>query len=71
MATWLVADMQESRRGYQASFDHGWFVLSFFFVYVPYYLFATRRRRGLLILAGVGVLFLLPQLAELVVWSVS
>ena len=65
MATWLVTDAKESGRACP-SLDYGWFVLTTFPFYVPYYLVATRRwRRGMLILLGMVLLFLLPWLAEL------
>ena len=71
LATWVVADAKESRRA-ESSFDQGWFVLVLFPLYVPYYLISTRRwRRGLLVLLGVLLLFLLPSLAELCALAVS
>ena len=63
LATWLVADAQERRR---AMFDHGYHAFSLFFVYAPYYLISTRRGRAIYMLASMGLLFLLPQLAELI-----
>ena len=70
-ATWVVADGQERRRD-RPTFDQGGFVLFFFIVYVPYYLFSTRRTRGLLIFVGMCLLFSLPEtVAEFVRMSVS
>ena len=70
-ATWVVADGQEQRRD-RPTFDQGGFVLFFFIVYVPYYLFSTRRARGLLIFLGMCLLFTLPQtVAEIVRASAS
>src|SRR5215831_3693504 len=63
LATWLIADATQLRRA-QPTFDHGWFVLTIFFVYVPYYLISSRRWRGLWLLLGVIILFLLPSFAE-------
>ena len=71
LATWLVADANESRRA-PASFDHGWFVLTLFPFYTAYYLISTRRWRwGSAIAAGMIVLFVLPWLVQLVAWYVS
>jgi|SRR5215831_5340092 len=70
LATWLIADATQLRRA-QPTFDHGWFVLTVFFVYVPYYLIATRRWRGFRIFLGVIFLFVLPWLAEALAGYVS
>ena len=59
-ATWVVADGQEQRR-ISPTFDQGGFVLFLFLVYVPYYLFSTRRARGLLIFVGMLLLSALPE----------
>jgi hypothetical protein len=58
-ATWLIADARESGRA-RPTFDYGWFIVFGFVVYVPYYLFSTRRWRGLLILLGMLLIFILP-----------
>jgi hypothetical protein len=50
LATWLIADTRQSGRT-QPTFDYGWFIMFASAVYVPYYLFSTRRWRGLLVLA--------------------
>ena len=71
VATWVVADAQKSGRA-RPSFDHGWFVFLAFPFYVPYYLISTRRWvRGLLILGGIILLFLLPWIMEWVVWLIE
>jgi len=70
LATWLVADSRQSRRT-QPTFDYGWFILTAFAVYVPYYVISTRRWRGLLLLLGMILLFLLPRFAEMLAWYVS
>jgi hypothetical protein len=71
VATWVVADAQEHRRAL-CSFDHGSFVFIAFPFYVPYYLISTRRwRRGLLMVGGVVLLFMVPWLAELFVWLIE
>ena len=70
LATWVVADAEQSHRA-RPTFDYGALVLFLFALYVPYYLITTRRRRGLLVLGGVGLLFLLPQFAEVIAAYVS
>jgi|SRR5215469_2181910 len=70
LATWLVTDAQERRRD-RPTFDHGGFALFLFFIYVPYYLFVTRRARGVLIFGGMVLLFALPGIAADIVSYVS
>jgi hypothetical protein len=70
LATWLVTDAQERKRE-RPTFDHGGFALFLFFLYAPYYLVSTRRIRGVLIFAGIVLLFLLPLIAELIASHVS
>jgi hypothetical protein len=70
LTTWIVVDTTELRRA-RPSFDYGWFIVATFPVYVPYYLVSTRRWRGVALLAGMILLFLLPWLAELFAWCVS
>jgi hypothetical protein len=62
LATWVVADTQALKRDFP-SLDHGWFVM-FVPFYLTYYLFSTRRWRGLLILVGMMSLFALPAVVE-------
>jgi hypothetical protein len=62
LATWLIADAQERSRD-RPTFDHGAFVLFLFLVYVPYYLFSTRRARGILMFGGMVLLLALPRIA--------
>jgi hypothetical protein len=62
LATWVVADTRASGRNFP-SLDHGWFVM-FVPFYLTYYLVSTRRWRGLLILAGMLMLLVLPGVAE-------
>ena len=59
LATWLIADTRQSGRT-QPTFDYGWSILFAFIVYVPYYLFSTRRWRGLLILALMVLILFVP-----------
>ena len=71
MVTWLVADVRQSRRT-QPSFDLGWFIVLTFPAYLAYHLISTRRwYSGVLIFAGMTLLFLLPWLAQLAAWYVS
>jgi hypothetical protein len=66
LATWLAADTREAGRS-QPTFDYGAYFVFAFVVFAPFYLIATRRWRGVLMLAGMALLFLLPALATLVV----
>jgi uncharacterized membrane protein YhaH (DUF805 family) len=66
LATWLVADTREAGRS-QPTFDYGAYFVFALVLFAPYYLIATRRWRGLLMLAGMALLFLLPALAILAV----
>lgn len=68
-STWLVADAQERRRD-RPTFDQGGFALFLFVLYAPYYLFSTRRGRGLLIFGGMALLSALPWFAELIAFYV-
>jgi hypothetical protein len=70
LSTWIVVDTIELQRP-RPSFDYGWFIFATFPVYVPYYLVSTRRWRGVALSIAVIVLFLLPWLAELSVWSIT
>ena len=70
LATWLIADAQQRRRD-RPTFDQGGFVLFLFLVYVPYYLFSTRRARGVLIFGGMVLLLTLPRIAADIVSYVS
>jgi hypothetical protein len=65
--TWLVADSAERRR-YSPSFDYGWFIWMVMPVFGTYYLVSTRRWRGLLLCLGMLALFMLPSLAEVLVY---
>jgi hypothetical protein len=68
VATWIVADARRLGRA-RPSFDHGYFAVIAFPVYVPYYLISTRRwRHGTFVAAIIFLLFLLPWFVEFVVW---
>jgi hypothetical protein len=69
LATWFVMDTPlQGRRS--PTFDHGWLVMVVLPIYGPYYLVRTRRWQGILMIAGGALLFLLPSLAEVVIWLV-
>jgi hypothetical protein len=70
LATWLIEDARSCGRS-GPSIDQGWFVMFVFPLYLSYYLFSTRRWRGLLILSGMLLLLLLPAIAESLVGDVS
>ena len=59
VVTWLLADMRTHGRSVP-SFDAFWLVWSILPVHLPYHLYSTRRCRGLLLLAGIVVFYLLP-----------
>ena len=70
LSTWIVEDTSELQRP-RPSFDYGWFIFATFPVYLPYYFVSTRRWRGVALSFAVIVLFLLPWLAQLFVWSIT
>ena len=71
LVTWVVADTQDSRRDRCPAFDFGAFIFALFPLYIAYYLISTRRwRRGMLMLAGIVLLFWLPWLGEWTAWVV-
>jgi hypothetical protein len=71
IATWVVADDKSLARPH-GSFDRGAFIFVLFPVYVAYYLIFTRGwRRGLLLMGGITLLFVLPRLAPWCVWLIE
>jgi hypothetical protein len=56
VALWVDADSRGRREIYRP-FEYGWLVYVYWIPYVPYYLWRTRRAKGLLAFAG--ILFLL------------
>src|SRR5262245_16327754 len=70
IATWFVADAR-ARARFSPSFDHGWFVLLVLPFYAPYHLIATRRWWGVAVCLGLIGLFILPSLAQMLVYLAS
>jgi len=70
VVTWLLADMRARGRSVP-SFDAFWLVWSILPVHLPYHLYSTRRWRGLLLLAGIVVFYLLPWLVAVGMLLVS
>jgi hypothetical protein len=70
VVTWLLADMRTLGRSVP-SFDAFWLVWAILLVHLPYHLYSTRRWRGLLLLAGIVALYLLPWLVAIGVLLVS
>jgi hypothetical protein len=67
LAKWIIVDARQLHRA-PPTFDYGWFIIFAFPAYVPYYLISTRRWRGLVLFAGMLLLFWLPWFAEVLVW---
>ena len=67
IAMWFVADSR-ARGRFSPSFDHGWFVLLVLPLYALYHLIVTRRWRGVAIGIGMVGLFILPVLAQVLVY---
>ena len=55
---WVDADSRTQPRIYRP-FEYGWFALFYWVPYLPYYFWRTRGAKGLLMLAGISVLWLL------------
>ena len=63
-----MAKDSRARGRFSPSFDHGWFVLLVLPLYALYHLIATRRRRGVAIGIGMIGLFILPVIAQVLVY---
>jgi hypothetical protein len=59
---WVRADRKE--RNFDASYEFDALLLFLWFVVLPYYLFRTRRFKGLLMTAGFFGLFMTPFFLE-------
>ncbi len=66
MAWWVHYDRRF--RGFRAPFEFDAFVFFGWPIAVPYYLWCTRRRRGVLLSLGVWALFFIPSLVATVVY---
>lgn len=65
LACWVRVDRQV--RGFRAPFEFDAFVFFAWPIVVPYYLYKTRGRRGLLAAASIGTLYVAPPLAEAII----
>lgn len=65
---WVLWDAQSRRC--TPCYDFGFFVYLGWLVAIPGYLVWTRGWRGLLVLIGFVVLFLLPLIAPVVAWEI-
>jgi hypothetical protein len=65
LAFWARIDRQV--RGFRVPYEFDTFVLFAWPVVVPYYLYKTRGKRGLLLAAGIGALYLVPALAAAII----
>jgi hypothetical protein len=68
LACWVRVD--RAVRGFRAPYEFDAFVFFAWPIVVPYYLYKTRGRRGVLFALGIGALFLTPPLAAAII-SVS
>lgn len=69
LALWLVEDAK-ARANIHKPLDLGLFVFMFTIPYVPYYLWRTRRMKGMALLAGFVILYFLGSLAQLAEYAV-
>ncbi len=67
---WVVEDSR-SFPEIQKPFEYGFLVFIFAIPYFPYYLWRTRRWRGLLLLAGFVTLYFLSHLAQLTIYALA
>lgn len=65
LACWVRIDRQV--RGFRATYEFDAFVFFAWPVVVPYYLYKTRGRRGLVLAVGIGALSLMPSLTEAII----
>lgn len=68
LALWVVEDAK-TRSNIHKPLDLGLFVYMFSIPYVPYYLWRTRRYKGMALLAAFFILFFLGSIAQLIVYA--
>jgi len=66
LALWIDADSRDRPAIYRP-FEFGYLLLFLWLPYLPYYLWRTRRARGLALLAGFLALFFLGLLVRLAI----
>jgi hypothetical protein len=67
LVLWVEADSKDYPQIYRP-YEYGYLVLLFWIPYLPYYLWRTRGRVGLLMLAGFAGLFYLGYLLQWVIY---
>ncbi|TBR40623.1 MULTISPECIES: hypothetical protein [Dyella] len=65
---WILADAKSQPKA--KAHESGAVIFIFWFVYLPYYLFRTRKLRGLLWLLGFALLFYLGAAAQWMTYAV-
>lgn len=70
LALWVVED-SKAYPAIQKPFEFGFLVFMLVLPYLPYYLWRTRRARGLLLLAGFVGLYFLGYLAQLLIYAAA
>ena len=68
LVLWVVED-SKAHPSIAKPFEFGFLVFIWAIPYLPYYLWRTRRLRGLLLLAGFVALYLLGYLGQLAVYA--
>lgn len=69
LVLWVVEDSKE-QPGIYKPFEFGFLVFIWAIPYLPYYLWRTRRLRGVLLLIGLVLLYFLGYLGQLLVhWA--
>lgn len=69
LALWVRSDRRA--RNYSAPFEHEAFMFFAWPVVLPYYLYRTRRGKGLMWATGVGALFLVPYVTAGIIRGVT
>ncbi len=69
IALWAVTD--RSIRNYPSVYDYGYFMFSAGFLLLPWYLFKSRKWKGLLLYSGFMALYYLPYLCGLAVYHLK
>ena len=70
MALWIKEDSKDHPE-ITRPFDYGFFVYLFWPIYFPYYLWRTRRGRGLKLFGGFLLLLILGWLTQLLLYFVA
>lgn len=67
VAMWIDADSRQREAVYRP-YEYGFLIYLAWPLYLPYYLFKTRRGMGIVWLGGFVLAYLLATLARLVIW---